>query len=108
LFFLVDALVEAGVSDADGDLRAEGRERALVVFVVVVDAGVFEVKDADDLAFVDQWNGEFGADLGVGFDVARVFADVGGEDGFTELGRGADEALADGNNALADDALAEA
>ena len=108
LLFLVDALVEAGVGDADGDLRGEGGEGALVVFVVVVDAGVLEVEDADDLAFVDEGNGEFGADLGVGFDVAGVFADVGGEDGLAKLGGGADEAFAEGDGALADDAFAEA
>ncbi len=108
LLFLVDALVEAGVGDADGDLRGEGGEGALVVFVVVVDASVFEVEDADDLAFVDERNGELGADLGVGFDVAGVFADVGGENGFAELGGGADEAFAEGDDALADDALAVA
>src|ERR1700750_2659460 len=45
LFFFVDALVEARVGDADGDLGGEGGEGALVVVVVVVDAGVFEVED---------------------------------------------------------------
>src|ERR1700742_3424723 len=33
LFLFVDALVEAGVGDTDGDLRGESRERALMVFV---------------------------------------------------------------------------
>src|SRR6202012_4550588 len=48
LFFLVNALVEASVRDADGDLRGKSGESALVVLVVVVDARVFEVEDADD------------------------------------------------------------
>ena len=108
LFFLVDALVEPRVGDADGDLRAEGGERALVVIVVVVDAGVFEVEHADDFAFVDQRDGEFGANLGVGLDVAGIFADVGSEDGLAQLGGGADEAFAESDDALADDAFAEA
>ncbi len=71
LLFFVDALVETGVGDGDGDLRGEGGEGALVVFVVVVDAGVFEVDDADDVALVDEGNGELGAGLGVFGDVAR-------------------------------------
>src|SRR5882757_8605352 len=108
LLFLVDALVEARVGDADGDLRGEGGEGALVIVVVVVDAGVFEVEDADDLAFIDEGNGELGADFGVGFDVARVFADVGSENRFAELGGGADKAFAKSDDAFADDALAEA
>ncbi len=40
-------------------------KRTQVVFVVVVHAGVFEVDDADHLPFVDEWDGEFGAGLGV-------------------------------------------
>jgi hypothetical protein len=79
-----------------------------VIVVVVVDAGVLEVEDADDLAFVDEGNGEFGANLGVGFDVAGVLANIGGKNGFAELGGGADEAFAEGDGAFADDALAEA
>ena len=58
----------------DGDLRGQRGERALVVLVVVVDARVFEVEDADDLALVDERHGEFGADLGIVGDVARVLA----------------------------------
>ena len=50
LLFVVDALVEACVGDGDGDLRGEGGEGLEVVFVVVVDAGVFQVDDANDLA----------------------------------------------------------
>ena len=72
----MDAAVEAGVGDADGDLRGEGGEGALVVFVVVVDAGVLEVEDADDLALVDEGNGELGADLGVRFNIAGALAGV--------------------------------
>ncbi len=108
LFLFVDSLVEAGVGDADGDLRGERGQRSLMVLVVVVDAGVFEIEDADDLAFVDEGDGKFGADFGVGFDVAGVFADVGGEDGLAKLCCGADEAFAEGDDARADDALAEA
>ena len=65
LFFFVDALVETGVDDGDGDLGGEGGEGAEVVFVVVVDAGVFEVDDADDAALVDEGDGELGAGFGV-------------------------------------------
>ena len=79
-----------------------------MVIVVVIDAGVFEVEHTDDFAFVDQRDGEFGANFGVGLDVAGVLADVGSEDGLAQLGGGADEAFADRDNALADDALAEA
>ena len=108
LFFLVNALVEAGVGDADGYLSGEGAEGLLVVLVEVVDAGVLEVEDADDLAFVDEGDGELGADLGDGLDVAGIFADVGDEDGFAELGGDADDADAEGDGAVADDALAVA
>ena len=104
----MDALVEAGVGDADGDLRGEGGEGALVVFVVVVDAGVFEVEDADDLSFVDKRDGELGAGLGVFGDIAGVFADVGREDGLALLGGEADESDAEGDGALAGDAFAVA
>ena len=82
LLFLVDALVEAGVGDADGDLRGESGEGSLVVLVVVVDASVLEVEDADDFALVDEGDGEFAAYLWVGFDVTWILADVGCEDGF--------------------------
>jgi len=108
LLFLVDALVEAGVGDADGDLRREGGEGALVVFVVVVDASVLEVEDADDFSFVDERDGELGADFRVGFDVAAVFADVWREDRFAELRGGADETLAEGDGAFAEDTLTKA
>src|SRR3984885_13801595 len=83
LLFFMDTLVEAGIGDADGDLRAESRQSALVVFVVVVDAGVFKIEDANDFAFVDQRRGGVRADFRVGFDVAGVFADVGGENWLT-------------------------
>jgi len=86
LLLLVDALVELGVGDADGDLRGQGGECALVILVVVVDAGVFEVENADDLALVDERDGELGADLGVSFDIAGIFADIWGENGLSELG----------------------
>ena len=59
LFFFVDALVEAGVGDGDGDLGAEGGEGALMLFGVVVEAGVFEVEHADDAALVKQGDAEF-------------------------------------------------
>ena len=95
LLFFVDALVEAGVGDADCHLRGEGGDGLLVVFVVVVEAGVFEIEDADDFAFVDERRGELRADLGVDGDVARVLADVGDEDGFAELGSGSDDSLAE-------------
>ena len=108
LLFFVNALVEAGVGDADGDLCGQRGEGALVILVVVVDASVFEIEDADDLALVDERDSEFGADFGVGFDVARIFADVGGEDGFAKLGRGADESFAEFDGALAEDTLTKA
>src|ERR1700691_5417109 len=91
LLFFVDALVEAGVGDADCDLRGQSGEGALVVFVVVVETGMFEVENADDLALVDEGDCELGADFGVGLDVAGIFADVWSEDGFAELGGSADE-----------------
>jgi len=105
LLFLVDALVETSVGDTDGDLRGERGEGALVVFVVVVDAGVFEVDDADDLALVDERDGELRAHFGVRFDVAWVFADIGGENRLAELSSGADKALAEEDVAFAVDAL---
>jgi hypothetical protein len=105
LFFLVNALVEARVGDGDGDLRGEGGEGAEMVFVVVVDAGVFEVDDADDAAFIDEGDGELGAGFRVFGDVARVLADIRGEDGAAVFGCGADEALAEEDVALALDTL---
>ena len=104
----MDALVEPRVRDGDRDLCGERGEGALVVFGVVVDARVFEIEDADDLALVDERNGELRAGLGVLGDVARVFADVGGEDGLAQLGGGADDALAESDVALAGDAFAVA
>ena len=82
LLFLVDALVEASVGDADRDLRGESGEGSLVVLVVVVDAGVLEVEDTDDFALVDKRDGEFGAYFGIGFYVTWILTDVGCEDGF--------------------------
>ena len=104
----MDALVEAGVGDGDGDLRGEGGEGALVILVVVVDAGVLEIDDADDIALVDEGHGELGAGFRVFGDVAGVFADVRDEDGAALGGGGADEALAERDVALAGDALAVA
>ena len=95
LLFFVDALVEPRIRDGDGDLRGEGAECALMVVVEVVDAGVLEVEDADDLALVDERDSELGACLGVDDDVARILADIGGEDRLAELRGGADDALAE-------------
>ena len=80
LLLFGDALVEPRIRDRDGHLRGQRGERGLVVLVVVVDARVFEVDHADDLALVDQRHGELGAHLGVGDDVARVLAHVGHQD----------------------------
>ncbi len=65
-------------------------------------------RDADDVAFVDERDGEFGTGLGVFDDVTGVLADVRGEDGLAQQGGGADDALAEGDGALTGDALAVA
>ena len=67
----LDGLVEAGVLDGDGDLRGEGGEHALVLFVEVAGAGVFQVEDADDAALVEERHDQLGARLGVHLQVAR-------------------------------------
>jgi len=108
LFLFVNALVEAGVGDGDGDLRGEGGEGALVVVVEVADAGVLEVDDADDVALVDEGDGQLGAGFGVFGDVAGIFADIRGENRGSLGGGGADEAMAGRDVALAGDALAVA
>ena len=104
----MNALVEPGVRDGDGDLCRERGERALVIVVVVVDARVFEVEYADYLALIDERDGEFGAGLGVDREVARILAYIGGEDGLAELSGGADEAFSEGDGAFSSDALAVA
>ena len=48
LLLAVHGLVEARVLDGDGDLRGERGQRALVVFVEVIGARVFEIEHADD------------------------------------------------------------
>ena len=104
----MDALVEAGVGDADCNLCGESAESLLVVFVEIVDAGVLEVEDSDDLALVDERYGQLGADLWDGFDVAWIFADVGDEDRFAKLGGVADDSDAERDGAVAGDAFAVA
>ncbi len=69
---------------------------------------MLEIDDADDVALVDQRDGKLGAGLGVLRDVARVFADVGGEYGRALRGGGADEADTGSDGALAGDAFSVA
>jgi len=107
LLLLVDALVEAGIGDGDCNLGGQCGQRGLMVLVVVVHAGVFEVDDADDLAFVDQRHGQFGAHLRIGYDVARVLANVGHENRRPLLCGVTDDAFAQRHVVLALDAFAE-
>ena len=60
-----DGLVEAGVLNGDGDLRGEGGEHALVVLIEEVGAGVFQVENADDAAFVKERDDQLGAGFGI-------------------------------------------
>ena len=108
LFLLGDTLVELSVLNGDGDLRGEGGESADVVLSEVIDACVFDVEDADDLAFVNERDGELGAGFLVDFVVARILADVRNVDG-TALGDGgADDAALDGDDVAGVEAFAEA
>jgi hypothetical protein len=107
LLLLGDALVEARVLDGDGDLRGERGDGALVVFVEVVGAGVFDIEHADDLALVDQRHGHLGARLGVDHVIARIFADVADQHG-AALGAAADESAVPAALVVGDVALAEA
>ena len=77
----VHGLVEARILDGDGDLRAEGGEHALVLFIEEAGAGVFEIEHADDAALVEERDDELGASLGIHRQVARIFVDVGNIDG---------------------------
>ncbi len=89
-----DALVQRRVLDGDGHLRRHGGHDANVVFVEVIAAGVLDVEHADHLVFVDQRNAKLGAGLGIGLDVARIFADIGHQHGLPVLRGIADQANA--------------
>ena len=60
---------------------------------------MFEIEDADDSAFVEEGDDEFGAGLGVHWKIALVFAHVGHIDGTPLAYRCADEASGDGDAA---------
>ena len=53
LFLKGHSLVEPRILDGYGDLRGQRDERALMVFIEVVDPGMFEVEHADDGALVN-------------------------------------------------------
>ena len=71
-----DAGVETGVLDGDGHARGDELEEALMLEGEVADGFGLEVEDADDLVLDDEWDGEFGTDVGVGVDVVFGFGDV--------------------------------
>jgi hypothetical protein len=91
-----DGLVEAGIFNGDGDLRGEGGEHALVLFIEEAGAGVLEVEDADDAALVKEGHDQLGAGLRVHGQIARVLADIGDIDGTPLADRRADQAAGDG------------
>ena len=108
LLLLMNALVQARICDGDGNLRSEGRQCALVVFVVVVEPRMFQIDHADNLALVDQGNGEFRAGLWVVGDVAWIFANIGNEHWLTELGSDADQTFSEVHVARARNAFSVA
>jgi len=107
-FLAANGLVEARVFDGDGNLAGEGGEDALVLVVEGVGAGVFEIENADDAALVEEWHDEFGACLGIHFEIAWVFGDVGDVDETPLADGGADEAGRDGKAAERRVGVAEA
>ncbi len=94
LLFLVDALVQIGIRNRDGDLRGQRGQRALVILVVVVHPRVFQVDDADHLALIDQRSRQLGARLRVLNQVARLPAHIRSQNRRTLERRGADQPLA--------------
>ncbi len=64
-----DAGVEARVLDGLADARGGEGEQVQVLGTEVIEFFAFEIENADDFVFVDERNGELGADGVVGGDV---------------------------------------
>ena len=69
--------IKAGIFDRDRDLRGEQGQSASVFFGEKADAFAFQIHDADDAILQHQGNGDFGADTGMGRDVARIDRGIG-------------------------------
>ena len=65
-----DAGVEAGVFDGLGDAGAGEGEQMEVLGLEEAGLFAFKVEDADEAVFGNERDGEFGADVGIGVDVA--------------------------------------
>ena len=78
-----DACVEARI--LDGLRNARSRESEQMKMLRLEEIGLFalEIQDADEAVFGDERNGEFGADVGVGGNVALDLGDVVDEHGLT-------------------------
>ena len=104
----LDGLVEARVLNGDGDLRGQGGQHALVLFIEEAGARVFEVEHADDAAFVEERHDQLGARLGIHGQIARILAHVGNVDGAPLAHRRAHQAAGDGDAAHGRVRVAEA
>src|ERR1700689_1219837 len=62
----------------------------------------FEIHDADEAIFCDEWHGQFGADVGIGGDVEIGGVDVVEENGFAGERDLADDSFADRNASALD------
>ena len=82
LFLKRHPLVEPRILDGDGDLRGQRDQRALVVFVEVIDPGMFEVEHADDRALVNERHHHLRAGLRIDHEVARILAHIPDMDEF--------------------------
>ncbi len=76
LLLLRDPLVQPRVFNRDRDLRGQRRQRALMVLVEGVRAGMLKLKHADDAVFINKRHDQLRACFRVFHVVASILADV--------------------------------
>ena len=94
LFLLRNLLVQSRIFDRNRDLRGQRGQRPLVVFGEVSAPRVLQVENADDRSLVNERNCQLRTRLRIQQKVARVLADIGGENSFLGLGRVANQPFA--------------
>src|SRR5215472_1217426 len=78
-----DSGVQPRVLNADSDARPDDRQEASVFFMKIAAFAGFKVHHADHPVLVDQRHCQLRVNPGNGFNVFRLFADVGHQDGAT-------------------------